>query len=129
MAREQAERADAFCARYGLGAPVLLAPMAGACPVGLSIAVANAGGMGAMGALTTAPAGIREWVDEFRTATRGPLQLNTWMPDPPPQRDSSSEARVRDFMRAWGPDVPQSAGDVTLPDVAAQCAAFLELKP
>ena len=46
----------AFCDRYGLKMPVLLAPMAGACPVGLSIAVANAGSMGAMGALMhTAP--------------------------------------------------------------------------
>ena len=43
-------RAEAFCAKYGLKLPVVLAPMAGACPTTLSIAVANAGGMGAMGA-------------------------------------------------------------------------------
>jgi IMP dehydrogenase/GMP reductase len=40
------DRAAAFCAQYGLQLPILLAPMAGACPASLSIAVANAGGMG-----------------------------------------------------------------------------------
>jgi nitronate monooxygenase len=48
-------RADRFCERYGLKLPILLAPMAGACPPSLSIVVANAGGMGAMGVLMTKP--------------------------------------------------------------------------
>jgi nitronate monooxygenase len=51
--------------------------MAGACPASLSIAVANAGGMGAMGALMTEPPGIRAWVNEFRFGSNGPFQLNT----------------------------------------------------
>ena len=42
-------RAKKFCEVYGLKIPILLAPMAGACPVALSVAVANAGAMGAMG--------------------------------------------------------------------------------
>jgi nitronate monooxygenase len=88
------ERAAAFCATYGLQVPVLLAPMAGACPASLSIAVANAGGMGAMGALMTEPDGIRAWVEEFRTQSRGPFQLNTWVPDPPPVRDAEAEAHA-----------------------------------
>src|SRR3954466_1834477 len=86
------ERAAAFCARYGLRVPILLAPMAGACPPSLSIAVANAGGMGAMGALMTEPPGIRAWVEEFRANTNGPFQLNTWIPDRPALRDADSEA-------------------------------------
>ena len=48
------DRAEAFCRQYGLRLPILLAPMAGACPASLSVAIANAGGMGAMGALTAA---------------------------------------------------------------------------
>ena len=39
MAREAAARARAFCERFGLRLPILLAPMAGACPASLSIAV------------------------------------------------------------------------------------------
>ena len=37
------DRAKAFCEMYGMKLPILLAPMAGSCPVSLSIAVANAG--------------------------------------------------------------------------------------
>ena len=123
------DRARAFCDVYGLKLPILLAPMAGACPVSLSVAVANAGGMGAMGALITPPAGIREWVREFRTASRGPLQLNTWLPDPDPPRDVDGEARLRAFLATWGPQVPPTAGNVSRPTVEEQCDAFLEVRP
>ena len=109
--------------------PILLAPMAGACPVSLSIAVANAGSMGAMGALVMPPAAIRDWVREFRANTSRPLQINTWIPDPEPIRDAAAEARVRAFLSAWGPPVPASAGDVTLPDFAEQCETFLDVAP
>ena len=119
----------AFCAKYGLEVPILLAPMAGASPVSLSVAVANAGGMGAQGALVTPPPGIRSWVQEFRSQSRGPLQINTWIPDPPSVRDAAAEARVREFLQRWGPAVPASAGDVTLPDFDAQCETFIEVKP
>jgi nitronate monooxygenase len=44
------DRAESFCRRFGLRVPILLAPMAGACSPTLSIAVANAGGLGACGA-------------------------------------------------------------------------------
>ena len=60
------QRAAAFCERYGLRVPVLEAPMARTCPASLAIAVANAGGMGGMGALLTDPAGIASWISEFR---------------------------------------------------------------
>jgi nitronate monooxygenase len=123
------DRAAEFCAKYGLKVPILLAPMAGACPVSLSIAVANAGGMGAMGALLTKPAGIRDWVKKFRSASNGPFQLNVWIPDPKPHRDAEVEARMRTFLASWGPEVPATAGDVVLPDFREQCEAFLELKP
>src|SRR5689334_15250859 len=92
------DRATAFCGRYGLSMPIMLAPMAGACPASLSIAVASAGSMGAMGALTISPAGIREWVSEFRAKSQGPFQLNLWIPDPKPVRDADAEARVRTFL-------------------------------
>jgi nitronate monooxygenase len=51
------------------------------------------------------------------------------VPDPPPRRDNSAEARVRAFMAAWGPEVPPSAGDVSRPDFLEQCETFLELAP
>ncbi len=123
------DRAAAFCAKHGLQLPILLAPMAGACPARLSIAVANAGGMGAMGALLTPPAGIRAWVQEFRAGSSSPFQLNIWIPDPKPPRDPKAEARMRTFLAAWGPEVAASAGDAGLPDFHEQCETFLELQP
>ena len=123
------DRAARFCAEYGLKAPILLAPMAGACPPALSVAVANAGGMGACGALMMTPQDIHAWADAFRAGSQGPFQLNVWIRDEAPVRDAEGEARLRRFLRAWGPPVPAEAGDVSLMDFDAQCEAFLEVKP
>src|SRR5437763_734678 len=100
------DRANAFCERFGLRIPVLLAPMAGACPPSLSIAVANAGGMGACGALTLTPEQIRRWALDVRAGTNGSFQMNLWIPDPPAKRDPEHEAKIRAFLAQWGPKVP-----------------------
>jgi nitronate monooxygenase len=123
------DRAEAFSAKYGLKFPILLAPMAGSCPVSLSIAVANAGSMGALGALMSQPAAIRGWVSEFRSKSNGPLQLNIWIPDPPPLRDPEAEERIKAFLSKWGPEVPPTAGDAVPPDFLMQCGTVLELRP
>ena len=118
-----------FSQRYGLQAPILQAPMAGACPPGLAAAVANAGGMGGMGALLTSPEGIAEWVAEFRSQSSGPFQLNRWIPEPTPARNPAAEKRMRDFLSKWGPPVSAEAGDVRFPDFERQCEAFLAAEP
>jgi len=122
-------RAEAFCAAYSLRVPILLAPMAGATPVSLAVAVAGAGGLGACGALMMQPDAIKAWVSEVRASTNGGFQLNLWIPDPPPARDAAAEAAVRRFLGGWGPEVPEAAADATPPDFAAQCAAMLEAGP
>jgi nitronate monooxygenase len=123
------ERAEAFCRRYGLRIPILMAPMAGACPPALAAAIASVGGMGACGALVMSPAAIRGWAAEVRAASNGAFQLNLWIPDPPPRRDAAHEADVRAFLAGWGPEVPPEAGDLGLPDFEAQCEAMLEAGP
>ena len=122
-------RAAAFCRRFGLRAPILQAPMAGACPAGLAAAVANAGGMGGLGALTTAPDGIAAWATAFRGQSNGSFQINLWVPDPPPVRDPAAEAAVRAFLSGWGPTVPAAAGDAQPLDFDAQCEALLVAAP
>lgn len=122
-------RSDAFCARFGLKVPILLGPMAGASAPSLSIAVANAGGLGACGALLMTPSQILAWAAEVRAGTKGPFQMNLWVPDPKPQRDPGREARVREFLSAWGPPVPSDAGDAIPPDFDGQCEAFLAAAP
>ncbi len=123
------DRCSGFCTKNGLELPLLMAPMAGACPASLAIAIGNAGGMGAMGALLTPSDGIRKWVQEFRANSSGPFQLNLWIPDPAPQRDPEAEERIRRFLGAWGPPVPSTAGDVLPPDFSAQCETLLDLAP
>lgn len=123
------ERARHFAARYGMAIPILQGPMASASPVSLASAVANAGGMGGMGALTTKPEGILAWATEFRAASNGAFQLNLWIPDPPPLRDAAKEAATRRFLGQWGPEVPPEAGDARPPDFAAQCEALLAAGP
>jgi nitronate monooxygenase len=123
------DRAEAFCRRFGLQAPILLAPMAGACPPSLSIAVAKAGGLGACGALLMQPEAIDAWAREVRAGSNGAFQLNNWIPDPAPARDPAHETRVRAFLAGWGPAVPAEAGDAAPPDFAAQCAAMLDAGP
>ncbi len=123
------QRAETFAATLGLRLPILLAPMAGACPPSLSIAVANAGGMGACGALLMSPEAISAWCDEFRRGSQGEFQLNLWVPDPPPARDPIFEARHREFLSSWGPPVSPHDGRSVLPDFDAQCQALLAARP
>jgi nitronate monooxygenase len=122
-------RAENFCDCFQVRIPILLAPMAGASAPELSIAIANAGGLGACGALLMQPREILEWAATVRAASNDRFQLNLWIPDPPPHRDPEHEARVRAFLEAWGPPVPPAAGDATPPDFAAQCDALLEASP
>lgn len=122
-------RAEAFAARLGIDIPILLAPMAGACPPSLSIAVANAGGMGACGALLMQPDAIHAWVREFREHSNGVFQLNLWIPGPAPKRNTEAERMQREFLGTWGPSVSAEAGESVLPDFDAQCEAMLAAKP
>lgn len=123
------ERTNDFCRKFGLEIPILLAPMAGACPPGLSIAVARAGGMGACGCLLMGPDAIKSWAAEVRAATNGAYQLNMWIPDPEPERDLAHEATVREYLNTWGPAVPDDAAETKLLDFDAQFDAMLAAGP
>lgn len=124
--REILRRAARFCARFDLARPILLAPMAGASAPALSIAVINAGGLGACGALLMQPAEILRWAQQVRERSRNAFNLNLWIPAPAAVRDRPGENRLRAFLGRWGPQVPADAGDATPPDFETQCEALLE---
>ena len=100
-------RVDTFCRRFGLRVPILLAPMAGVPSPALSVAVTEAGGMGACGVIAMTSEEIAAWCHAVRSANGGPFQLNTWIPDPPPVRDAEHESRVRLFLSTLGPPLPE----------------------
>ena len=77
----------------------------------------------------TMPDGIAAWATEFRSGSNGAFQINLWVPDPPPIRDSDAEARVRGFLGQWGPPVPAEAGDPVPLDFERQCEALLAAAP
>ena len=123
------KRAHQFCETYELSVPILMAPMAGASPAELAIAVGNAGGMGACGALLMDPNAIEKWAQTVRSKTNGAFQINTWIPDPAPERDAENESQLREFLEQWGPAVSEQVADVPLLDFDAQCAAILAASP
>jgi nitronate monooxygenase len=122
-------RIEQFCRRFGMTVPVMLAPMAGVPAPALSIAVANAGGLGACGVLTMEPSEVLAWASQFRAGSGGGFQLNTWIPDPAPLRSGEREAAVRRFLEEWGPPISPNAGDAVTPSFETQCAAMLRANP
>lgn len=123
-------RAEAFCARFGLRAPILMAPMAGACPPALAAAIASAGGMGGFGALMSSPAQMRDWAGQFRAASNGAFQVNLWAPEPAPRRDPAHEAAVRTTLAPLaGAEIPDPGPGPFVQDFAAQCEALIETAP
>lgn len=128
MLGEASKRAEEFCAAYDMKAPIVMAPMAGACPPALAAAVAQAGGMGGCGALLMDPDAIARWAADFRGATEGSFQMNLWVPDPAPRRDADHERAVADFLEDWGPRPAKLTADLPV-SFADQCEALIEARP
>jgi nitronate monooxygenase len=123
------QRVERFCRNYDLQLPILMAPMAGASPPALASAVANAGGLGACGALLLSPESICEWAGKFRSSSGGGYQVNLWIPGPVPPRDTAAEAAMREFLASWSPDLSAAAKETAMPDFAAQFETILALQP
>lgn len=117
------QRVESFCGRFGLRVPILLAPMAGASPPSLSIAVGQAGALGGCGALMMSPAEIIAWAGAVRAGGVEAFQINNWIPGPAREIDPHHEAQLKGFLAQWA--TPGSAADATLPDFEAQCEAML----
>lgn len=118
-------RAERFCARFGLRVPLLQAPMAGACPPGLAVAVAEAGGMGADGVVLDGPDRIDSWVRQFRAGSTGAFQLNVWIPDPASGHPRTVDAASEFLGRFGTPGLPGPPPPV----FADQCEAMIEARP
>ncbi|MEU3186020.1 nitronate monooxygenase [Streptomyces sp. NPDC006923] len=127
---EARQRARAFCDRFGLGLPVLQAPMAGSSPPELAVAVAGAGGMGARGVLQDSPRRIAEWTEEFRAGSSGAFQLNVWIPEtagPDPAERQRQMDGAREFLGGFG--TPGEPGGPDPPVFREQCEAMLAARP
>lgn len=118
---------------FGIELPILLAPMAGAADAELGIAVAEAGGLGAIPCAMLGPDQIRAQAGIYRQRTRRPLNLNFFVHMEPP----ADPAREAVWRRALAPyyaefglaDDAGAAGPGRRPFDEASCALVEELRP
>lgn len=123
------EKAKKFCQDYEIDIPILMAPMAGACPPELAAAISNAGGIGSCGALLMTPKQIISWVSDFKFKSNGSFMLNNWIPGPEPERNARHEAALRSFLTKFGPEVSAEAADTKPISFSKQCDAMLSGRP
>ena len=121
-------------ALLGVAHPILQAPMAGAQGHELAVAVAAAGGLGAIPCALLKPEQVREEVAQFRRLAPGkPLNLNFFchaMPSPDEAREQAWRRRLRPYYPELGVDpegpIPVSNRN---PFDAAACGLVEELRP
>lgn len=121
-----------FTRALGVSAPLLLAPMAGAADASLAIAVARAGGLGALAAATLSPVQIRDEVARFRAAIDAPINLN-FFAHAPVVPDAAAIARWRDALRPLharlGLTLPDAVSAGRQPFDAASADLVEQLRP
>jgi len=119
---------------FKIDQPILLAPMAGAMDAELAIAIAKAGGLGALPAGMLNAEQLRAQVAQFRAATSNkPINLNFFahkMPVPNNAREHAWREKLKPYYIEFGidPNAPVTAAN-RMPFDAAMCAVIEELKP
>jgi nitronate monooxygenase len=119
---------------FAIDVPILQAPMAGASDVDLAIAVAKAGGLGALPAGMLSGEQVRAQVARFRAAVGGrPVNLNFLahkMPVANNAREHAWREKLKPYYVEFGID-PASpvAGAARRPFDAAACAIVEEIRP
>jgi nitronate monooxygenase len=117
----------------GIEHPILLAPMAGAGAAELAIAVAEAGGLGALPCAMSSPEQIRSDLGVFRQRTAKPINLNFFThtpPQPDPAREARWKARLAPYYAELGVDPAKPVPAVNrAPFDETTCAIVEEFKP
>ncbi|MET1162945.1 MAG: nitronate monooxygenase [Pseudoxanthomonas sp.] len=118
---------------FGIELPVIQAPMAGATTPAMVIAVSEAGGLGSLPAAMYSAAQFRQALDEVRSATRRPINVNFFCHAPPmeqPLRQLAWRRRLAPYYAEAGldPEMPlESGGRVPFDD--AFCTLVEEYRP
>ena len=123
------EKTKRFCRNYGLDIPIVMAPMAGACPSGLAAAISNAGGMGSCGALLMTADQISGWAKDFKAESNGAFLMNNWIPEPSPNRDRQHEDALRVFLSQFEHEALTCVADAPQISFEDQCKAMLDSRP
>jgi nitronate monooxygenase len=118
---------------FGIELPILQAPMAGAVLADMAVAVAEAGGLGALPAALLDAQGFRTQLGVIRQRTKKPINVNFFChrpPAPDPAREAAWKARLAPYYRELGldPDMPTPAGQ-RAPFDDAFCTLVEEFRP
>lgn len=112
---------------------VLQSPMANASDSTLAIAVAGAGGIGAIPCATLSPAQVHAEVAAFRGAVQAPINLNFFCHTPAedPVRLARWRARLAPYYAELGldPDAPRPPAPARMPFDDAMCGVVEALRP
>jgi nitronate monooxygenase len=122
-----------FQEQFGIRLPIIQAPMAGFQGNELTIAVANAGGLGSLPCAMLTPDGMRAEWRAIRAATAQPCNLNFFC-HTPPGADAAREAAWRKllapYFKEYGIDPHESiSAPARTPFSAAMADVLEELKP
>jgi nitronate monooxygenase len=118
---------------FGIEHPILLAPMAGPVLSEMTIAVANAGGLGSLPSAMLSPEQTRAELEKVRSATKAPVNLNFFCHEPAVP-DEAQEAAWRQRLSPYyaelgiDPTTPIPASSRT-PFDEALCTLVEELRP
>lgn len=122
-----------FLQLAGIECPLLQAPMAGAGRISLAIAVAQAGGLGALPCAMLTPDRIVAQMAAIRAATAHPVNLNFFCHKNPvldPARDARWRERLAAYYSEMGVDPNAApAGPVRKPFDDDACTAVEECRP
>lgn len=105
---------------FSIDLPILQAPMAGATGSAMAIAVSNAGGLGALPCAMLTAAQIRQELQAFRQASRGPLNVNFFCHTPP----ADEPARLARWKDALKPYYDEVGADFAAPAPVSSRAPF-----
>lgn len=98
-----------LCWRLGIGVPILCAPTGSIAGPELAAAVADSGGLGAMGLTWTDPATAAAWVRQVKAATSAPFQVNFALAFPPNALEAVLDAGAPVITFSWGDPAPYVA--------------------
>jgi nitronate monooxygenase len=118
---------------FGIGLPIIQAPMAGATMVEMVVAAAKAGGLGSLASAQLNVEGLRQALHEIRAATQAPVNVN-FFSHVSPAEDLASQMRWRALLAPYfieaglDPAAPIAAAG-RAPFDSSFCEVVEELKP
>lgn len=117
---------------FGIGLPIVQAPMAGVQGSALAVAVSNAGGLGSLPCAMLGADALRQELAAIRSQTRKPFNVNFFC-HVPPQASAARDTAWRDALAPYfaelglGPEVPAGPGRV--PFDAATADLLAQFRP